>query len=134
VEARQRAGGAEPAKRETDMGAAGVTAPRRIRAVGPIANLLVGAHVAGNESVDLQAFMSQLTVRNVSAELVRSLKQRAAAHGRSAEAEHREILREALREGADDFEARAKILRGRLRTTVDSSEIIRADRDRDGAA
>ena len=59
--------------------------------------------------------MSQLTVRNVSAEVVRSLKQRAAAHGRSAEAEHREILREALREGADDFEARAKILRERLR-------------------
>ena len=78
--------------------------------------------------------MSQLTVRNVSAEIVRSLKQRAAARGRSAEAEHREILREALREGTDDFEARAKILRGRLRSTIDSSEIIRADRDRDGAA
>jgi len=40
--------------------------------------------------------MSQLTVRNVSAEIVRSLKQRAAGHGRSAEAEHREILREAV--------------------------------------
>jgi plasmid stability protein len=78
--------------------------------------------------------MNQLTVRNVSAEIVRSLKQRASAHGRSAEAEHREILREALREGADDFEARAKILRERLRSTVNVSEIIRADRDRDGAA
>jgi plasmid stability protein len=78
--------------------------------------------------------MSQLTVRNVSAELVRSLKQRAAAHGRSAEAEHREILREVLREGADNFEARAKILRARLRSTVDSSVIIRVDRDRDSAA
>ncbi len=78
--------------------------------------------------------MSQLTVRNVSAELVRSLKQRAAAHGRSAEAEHREILREALREGADDFEARAKILRERLRSRVDTTEIIPADRDRDSAA
>ncbi len=78
--------------------------------------------------------MNQLTVRNISAELVRSLKQRAAEHGRSAEAEHREILREALREGSDDFEARAKILRGRLRSTVDSSDIIRADRDRDDAA
>ena len=78
--------------------------------------------------------MSQLTVRSVSAELVRSLKQRAAAHGRSAEAEHREILRKALQVGDDDFAARAKDLRGRLRSTVDSSEIIRADRDRDGAA
>ncbi len=91
-------------------------------------------HIAGNEGEDLQAAMSQLTVRNVSAELVQSLKQRAAEHGRSAEAEHREILREALREGADDFEARAKILRERLRSTIDMSEIIRADRDRDGAA
>jgi hypothetical protein len=52
----------------------------------------------------------------------------------NAEAEHREILREALREGADDFEARAKILRERLRSSVDTTEIIRADRDRDGAA
>ena len=78
--------------------------------------------------------MSQLTVRNISAELVRSLKQRAAENGRSAEAEHREILREALRKGAHDFEARAKILRERLHSTVDSSEIIRADRDRDDAA
>jgi hypothetical protein len=40
----------------------------------------------------------------------------------------------AMREGAEDFEARAKILRGRLRSAVDSSEIIQADRDRDGAA
>ncbi len=78
--------------------------------------------------------MGQLTVRNVSAEFVWSLKQRAAAHGRSAEAENREILREALREGADNFEARAKILRARLRSSVDTTEIIRADRDRDGAA
>ena len=40
--------------------------------------------------------MGQLTVRNVAAELVRTVKARAAAHGRSAEAEHREILRGAL--------------------------------------
>jgi plasmid stability protein len=40
--------------------------------------------------------MSQLIVRNLSPEIVSSLKARAAAHGRSAEAEHREILREAL--------------------------------------
>ena len=77
--------------------------------------------------------MSQLTVRNVSAQIVRTLKQRAAAHGRSAEAEHREILREALLEGQDDFAARAEALRRRLRSTVDSSKTIRADRDRDTA-
>jgi plasmid stability protein len=99
----------------------------------PIANPLVRAHVAGNESYDLQAGMSRLTVRNVSAELVRSLKQRAAAHGRSAEVKNREILSEALREGADDFEACAKVLRGCLRSALEMSEIIPADRDPDGA-
>jgi antitoxin FitA len=77
--------------------------------------------------------MNRLTVRNVSADLVRALKQRAAAHGRSAEAEHREILREALLEAESDFAARAEDLRRRLRSTIDSAEIIRADRDRDGA-
>jgi plasmid stability protein len=40
--------------------------------------------------------MGQLIVRNVDEKLVRALKLRAAANGRSAEAEHREILREAL--------------------------------------
>ena len=40
--------------------------------------------------------MPQLLVRNVDDELVRALKLRAARHGRSAEAEHREILREVL--------------------------------------
>lgn len=40
--------------------------------------------------------MHQLIVRNLEEEVVRELKLRAARHGRSAEAEHREILREAL--------------------------------------
>lgn len=37
-----------------------------------------------------------LHVRNVDDDLVIRLKRRAARHGRSAEAEHREILRQAL--------------------------------------
>jgi antitoxin FitA len=37
-----------------------------------------------------------LTVRNLDDELISRLKRRAARHGRSAEAEHREILRQAL--------------------------------------
>lgn len=37
-----------------------------------------------------------LVVRNVDPVVVQALKQAAAAHGRSAEAEHREILRAAL--------------------------------------
>ncbi len=40
--------------------------------------------------------MAQLIVRNLEEELVEALKLRAARHGRSAEAEHRELLREAL--------------------------------------
>ncbi|HEX3531919.1 MAG TPA: DNA-binding protein [Thermoanaerobaculia bacterium] len=40
--------------------------------------------------------MSQLVVRNLEEEVVRELRLRAARHGRSAEAEHREILRQAL--------------------------------------
>jgi plasmid stability protein len=40
--------------------------------------------------------MAQLLVRNVDEETVARLKARAAAHGRSVEAEHREILRAAL--------------------------------------
>lgn len=40
--------------------------------------------------------MAQLIVRSLEPELVQELKRRAAAHGRSAEEEHREILRAAL--------------------------------------
>ncbi len=39
---------------------------------------------------------TNLVVRNVDEDLVRTLKLVAAAHGRSAEAEHREILRSVL--------------------------------------
>jgi len=41
--------------------------------------------------------MAQLIVRNLPDDVVRGLKVRAARHGRSAEAEHRRILEEALR-------------------------------------
>ena len=40
--------------------------------------------------------MAQLIVRNLDDDVVDALKARAAANGRSAEAEHREILRNAL--------------------------------------
>lgn len=40
--------------------------------------------------------MAQLVVRQLDDKLVLALKRRAARSGRSAEAEHREILREAL--------------------------------------
>lgn len=39
---------------------------------------------------------TNLVVRNVDEDVALALKQRAASHGRSAEAEHREILKNAL--------------------------------------
>jgi plasmid stability protein len=46
-----------------------------------------------------EASMATLTVRNLEADIVRRLRVQAAEHGRSAEAEHREILRVALAGG-----------------------------------
>jgi len=46
--------------------------------------------------------MAQLIVRNIGDDIVRALRQRAARHGRSAEAEHRAILRESLIRPTDD--------------------------------
>ena len=81
--------------------------------------------------------MAQLTVRNVDDRIVRALKKRAAEHGRSAEAELREILREALLQDELDMRGFAELaaeLRSRLRSDLDSTDIIRADRDTDHAA
>ena len=76
--------------------------------------------------------MAQSTVRKLSTQVVDALKQRAAAHGRSAEAEHREILRKTLLADEGRFADRARIMRQRLQSSVGSAETIRADRDRDG--
>jgi plasmid stability protein len=43
--------------------------------------------------------MAQLVVRNLDAEIVAALRTRAARKGRSMEAEHRDILADALRSG-----------------------------------
>ena len=40
--------------------------------------------------------MGQLIVRNLEDDIIQALRRRAAQHGRSAEAEHREIRRESL--------------------------------------
>lgn len=40
--------------------------------------------------------MANLLVRDLDLKVIRALKRRAAKHGRSAEAEHREILKRAL--------------------------------------
>ncbi len=73
-----------------------------------------------------------LHVRNLDDELIAKLKRRAARHGRSTEAEHREILRQALATDADpDFEKLAAELRkltsGRKQTP--SERLLREGRD-----
>jgi antitoxin FitA len=75
--------------------------------------------------------MPQLLVRGIPREIVEALKRRAAEHGRSAEAEHRTILEEALRAGRAGFWQRAAALREatRSRISIGSEELIRQDRD-----
>ena len=46
--------------------------------------------------------MADLIVRNVDERIVRALKSRAGTHGRSAEAEHRELLAAVLLKSDDD--------------------------------
>lgn len=76
--------------------------------------------------------MAQLTVRRLSRQVIDRLKQRAATNGRSAEAEHREILRASLLPAEGNFAERARAMRQRLTSCIDSTDTIRADRDRDG--
>jgi antitoxin FitA len=75
--------------------------------------------------------MPQLLVRDIPQEIVEALMLRAAEHGRSAEAEHRVILEEALRAGRAGFWKRAASLREetRGRISIPSEELIRQDRD-----
>lgn len=79
--------------------------------------------------------MAQLLVRDVPEKTVAALKKRAKANGRSAEAEHRAILEEALQRQrkVEDFWKRADAIRRELeetgRTFTDSTEMIRQDRD-----
>lgn len=78
--------------------------------------------------------MASLLVRDLDDDLVARLKQRARAHGRSAEAEHRAILESALAPSREEFIETARRFREetRGRSQSNSAEIIRADRDRDG--
>ena len=74
--------------------------------------------------------MAQLTVRGVDDAIAAALKARAAKAGRSAEAEHRRILEEALAPGAgEDFFERARARRIRLRD-AGTLDILREDRGR----
>lgn len=73
-----------------------------------------------------------LHVRNLDDELIDRLKRRAARHGRSTEAEHREILRQALaREAEPSFDTLAADLRKltRRRKQTPSEILLREERD-----
>jgi len=75
--------------------------------------------------------MPQLTVRKLSRQIIDGLKRRTARNGRSAEAEHREILRQALLPAEGAFAERAREMRRRLASGIDSTDTIRTDRQRD---
>lgn len=73
-----------------------------------------------------------LHVRNLDDDLITKLKRRAARHGRSTEAEHREILRQALAVDIEpSFETLAAELRKltRKRKQTPSEILMREGRD-----
>jgi plasmid stability protein len=76
--------------------------------------------------------MASLSVRNLDDELLGRLKRRAARHGRSAEAEIREILRQALSGeaelGFDDLAAELRALTAGRRHTP-AEDLLRESRD-----
>lgn len=78
--------------------------------------------------------MGQLVVRGLDDQLIRALKRRAAQVGRSAEAEHRAILEQALHPETETFaEAAARLRAQAPLQAADSADLLRQDRDRDHA-
>ena len=86
-----------------------------VTGASPVAKRARSGYRSGGRGVSMEAWsMAQSTARKVGGEAVGALERRAAARG--------------------DFAERAAALRRRLRRPVDSSETIRADRDRDRLA
>lgn len=73
-----------------------------------------------------------LQVRNLDDDLIVRLKRRAARHGRSTEAEHREILRQALsgevEPSFDELAAQLRAMTAR-RPQTPSEQLLREGRD-----
>ncbi len=67
--------------------------------------------------------MAQLLVRGLSDETVRLLRERAKAHGRSVEAEHRAILEEAVVKPAITGAEWAERLSGTFLAELDAKEL-----------
>jgi antitoxin FitA len=83
----------------------------------PRSTSLTAQRTGAIELIAGEIVMGSLIVRGVDDELITRLKARAAAHGRSAEAEHREILRRVLSEGSSEMPFGA--LRGKIRMAPD---------------
>lgn len=81
--------------------------------------------------------MGQLLVRGVEDAVIARLKERAAAHGRSVEAEHREILRTTLEDPEERRREREALIERLRRLQAETAgrggqtgtELIREDRD-----
>jgi plasmid stability protein len=69
--------------------------------------------------------MAQLIVRDIEADIVRELKLRAAQNGRSAEEEHRQILRQALHPSKD--QASLKDILSQMPDVGDDADFARID-------
>jgi len=103
------------------------------RAFTPAAALTVPTLFEIIESNDLKGYRmaGNLHVRNLDDDLIARLKRRAARHGRSTEAEHREILRQALASEVEpSFDTLAAELRKltRRRKQTPSEDLLREGR------
>ena len=76
--------------------------------------------------------MTQVLVRDLSAEVVKALKRRAQQHGRSLQGELKMILEKAAEQELLDPLAEVRRVRAMFadRTFSDSAELIREDRNR----
>jgi antitoxin FitA len=78
--------------------------------------------------------MGQLIVRDFDDSFIQALKRRATRAGRSAEAEHRAIVEQALRSETETFAEAAARSRARTPPQIsDSTDLVRRDRDRNHA-
>lgn len=76
--------------------------------------------------------MGQLLVRDLDDDVIRRIKQRAAAHGRSTEAEHRLILEAAVRDesATSPLETSRHFRQEIARPGPDAADLIRQARDK----
>jgi antitoxin FitA len=78
--------------------------------------------------------MAKLVIRDLEETILQRLQEQAAAHGRTAEAEARVILGEALEPKDQDAWERVNSIRAQLaasgRTFSDSTDLLREDRNR----